>query len=51
MTSVHGTRFVYKNNNNNIKVLYSAHLSTKQGTQGTEYIQTFRKKGYCSNEL
>ena len=26
---------------------YIAHVSTKQGTQGAEYIQTFRKIGYC----
>ena len=27
---------------------YIAHVSTKQGPQGAEYIQTFRKIGYCS---
>ena len=26
---------------------YIAHVSTKQGTQGAEYIQTFRKIGNC----
>ena len=30
---------------------YIAHISTKQGTQGAEYIQTFRKIGYCSDEF
>ena len=30
---------------------YTAHVSTKQGTQGTEYIQTFRRIGYCSDEF
>ena len=33
-------------NNNIIKVLCSARQSTKQGTQGAEYVQTFRKIGY-----
>ena len=28
-----------------------AHVSTKQGTQGAEYIQTFKKIGYCSDEF
>ena len=39
------------NNNNNLIILksYIAHVSTKQGTQGAEYIQTFRKIGYCSD--
>ena len=31
---------------------YIAHVSTKQGTQGAdEYMQTFRKIGYCSDEF
>ena len=30
---------------NNIEVFYVAHVSTKQGTQGAEYKQTFRKIG------
>ena len=29
---------------------YIAHVSTKQGTQGADYIQTFRKIGCCSDE-
>ena len=34
----------------NIKVLcIVAHVSTKQGTQGAEHKQTFRKIGYCSD--
>ena len=29
-----------------------AHVSTKQGIQGAEYMQTFRKiAGYCSDEF
>ena len=28
-----------------------AHVSTTQGTQGAEYIQTFRKIGYSSDEF
>ena len=28
---------------------YIANVSTKQGTQGAECIQTFRKIGYCSD--
>ena len=28
-----------------------AHKSTKQGTQGAEFIQTFRKIGYNSDEF
>ena len=30
---------------------YIAQVSTKQGTQGAEYIQTFRKIGYCNDEF
>ena len=30
---------------------YIAHISTKQGTQGAKYIQTFRKNGYCRDEF
>ena len=30
---------------------YIAHVSTKQGTEGAEYIQTFRKIGYCTDEF
>ena len=30
---------------------YIAHVSTKQGTQGAEYIQTFRRIGVCSDEF
>ena len=28
---------------------YIVYVSTKQGTQGTEFIQTSRKIGYCSD--
>ena len=38
------------NNNNIISKSYIAHVSTKQGTQGAEDIQTFIKIGYCSDE-
>ena len=30
---------------------YIAHVSTKQGTQGAEYIHTFRMIGNCSDEF
>ena len=30
---------------------YIAQVSTKQGTQGAEYIQTLRKICYCSDEF
>ena len=30
---------------------YIEHVSTKQGTQSAEYIQTFRKIGYCSDKF
>ena len=30
---------------------YIVHVSTKQGTQGAEYIQTFRRIDYCSDEF
>ena len=30
---------------------YIAHVSTKQGSQGAAYIQTFRKIGYCGDEF
>ena len=36
----------YKNN----EVLHSARIY-QQGTQGAEYIHTFRKIGYCSDEF
>ena len=39
------------NNNDIISKSYIAHVSTKQGIQGAEYIQTFRKIGYCSDEF
>ena len=34
-----------------ISKCYIAYLSTKQGTQGAEYKQTFRKIGYCGDEF
>ena len=40
-----------ENKINNIDIIaksYIVHASTKQGTQGAEYIQTLRKIGYCS---
>ena len=51
-----GQAKVLKVNNNIKKVVvisksYIAHVSTNQGTQGADYIQTFRKIGYCSDEL
>ena len=41
---------LHNNNKNNLKS-YIAHISTKQGTQGAEYIQTSRKIGYYSDEF
>ena len=26
-------------------------MSTKRGTQGAEFIQTFRRIGYCSDDM
>ena len=44
-------KWKYNKINNNIIISksYKAHVSTKQGTKGAEYIQTFRKIGYCSD--
>ena len=48
---------VYKNIENKkneyiyISKSYIAHISTKLGTQGAEYIQTFRKIGYRRDEF